>query len=334
MSTRIVLMGLGSFGRGWLEQVLVPSEEIKIGGIVTRNREKLPYIIEETGLKEEQTYFDLGEALEQVKPDLFVNITPPDCHLSYCREAIIRGIPVFTEKPIAGSEADAGEMLRLAREYGVPVFVGENYRYFDITRKAKELIQKGAIGNLETIYFDFFRHHDIANYHTQMEHPLFMDVCIHHFDLLRYFTDQEPVRVRAVEWNPKKTVYRTNSCGMAFFEMSGGVSVSFRGALAYTDNETDWLGHWRIQGDEGVLFLRDGVLLLERDGKETRYELPVHEESLAAELEHVLDCLKTGQDSPNRIENNYRTDYMVRRTIQASEEGKEIRVAYPPHDLV
>lgn len=51
-------------------------------------------------------------------------------HLEQARPVIAAGLPLFIDKPIAGSLADAIEIFRLAEEAGVPIFTSSSYRFY------------------------------------------------------------------------------------------------------------------------------------------------------------------------------------------------------------
>jgi hypothetical protein len=51
-------------------------------------------------------------------------------HLEQARPVIAKGIPLFIDKPVAGSLKDALEIYRLAKEKGVPIFSSSSYRFY------------------------------------------------------------------------------------------------------------------------------------------------------------------------------------------------------------
>lgn len=53
---------------------------------------------------------------------------------------------IFCEKPMATSLPECDWMIEAAREHGVVLMIGENFRFFPSVRKAKELIAQGVIG--------------------------------------------------------------------------------------------------------------------------------------------------------------------------------------------
>lgn len=52
-------------------------------------------------------------------------------HLEQVRPVFKAGLPVFIDKPVAGSLADAIEIYRLAAEHNVPCFSSSSYRYYE-----------------------------------------------------------------------------------------------------------------------------------------------------------------------------------------------------------
>ena len=65
-------------------------------------------------------------------------------HLEQAKPVFEAGLPVFIDKPLAGSLADALEIARLAREHDVPWFSSSAYRYYE---SMQDLVQQD-IGEL------------------------------------------------------------------------------------------------------------------------------------------------------------------------------------------
>lgn len=65
-------------------------------------------------------------------------------HLAQAKPVIKAGLPVFLDKPVAGSLRDAIEIYRLAKEAGVPVFSSSSLRY----GKNTQAVRSGSIGKV------------------------------------------------------------------------------------------------------------------------------------------------------------------------------------------
>lgn len=102
-----------------------------------------------------------------------INIsTPPFTHLEMGLAALDAGKPVFCEKPLAMSAADALSLTERAEETGVPTMVGYNYIKHPSAQLATEIVHSGEIG--EVLHFagthieDYFHDADApANWRVQ-----------------------------------------------------------------------------------------------------------------------------------------------------------------------
>ncbi len=90
---------------------------------------------------------------------------PPALHTRWIREALLHGKHVLAEKPFAVREADARELVLLAREKGLALT--ENYGFplhpqMDYIRK---LLSDGTLGDLRLVRASFgFPHRDSADF--------------------------------------------------------------------------------------------------------------------------------------------------------------------------
>ncbi|MBN1344815.1 MAG: Gfo/Idh/MocA family oxidoreductase [Phycisphaerae bacterium] len=66
-------------------------------------------------------------------------------HLKQARPVIKAGLPLFIDKPVAGSLADVIEIYRLAKEGGVPVWGGSSLRFDSNVVKAAEKAKQGGV---------------------------------------------------------------------------------------------------------------------------------------------------------------------------------------------
>lgn len=80
-----------------------------------------------------------------------VSITTPNVlHREMALRAIAAGKPVYCEKPLAPTAAEAGEMALAAERAGVATQVGFNYLKNPMVRLARDLVLAGEIGELRS----------------------------------------------------------------------------------------------------------------------------------------------------------------------------------------
>jgi predicted dehydrogenase len=73
---------------------------------------------------------------------------PPDRQAEVARRALDLGKPVFAEKPLAADLAGAQAMLESARSSGKPTIVDFNFAELPSWRRAKSMLDHGAVGRL------------------------------------------------------------------------------------------------------------------------------------------------------------------------------------------
>lgn len=77
--------------------------------------------------------------------------TPNYMHAPVAKAAIAAGKPVACEKPIAGSLADAREMVQAAKAANVKTFVWFNYRRCPAVAYAHQMVKSGKLGTIRHV---------------------------------------------------------------------------------------------------------------------------------------------------------------------------------------
>ncbi len=83
--------------------------------------------------------------------------TPPAAHMEYTLLAARAKKPVYVEKPMALDFAQCQEMIRVCQEEGVPLFVAYYRRALPRFLKIKQLLEKGAIGQVRAVTCRYYR---------------------------------------------------------------------------------------------------------------------------------------------------------------------------------
>jgi len=99
-------------------------------------------------------FTDLGEMLDQVKPDGVLAFGPIFDHLSVVEAAAPRGIHVMVEKPLAVSYDHARKMDQLAKAHNIHLLTNYETSWYPSTIKAKKLLQdEKKFGALRKVVF-------------------------------------------------------------------------------------------------------------------------------------------------------------------------------------
>lgn len=84
-------------------------------------------------------------------------VTSPDhTHASIAVDLLRANIPVYVEKPVATTLADADEILTTAASTGTRLYVGHNMRHMAVIRLMREIIDRGDIGDVKTVWCRHF----------------------------------------------------------------------------------------------------------------------------------------------------------------------------------
>ena len=140
----VAVIGCGRMGMRRIRRITFnPNAELIV--VADADREKAVLTARQFGAAQRTDWHDavLFPGVEAV----FVS-TPNNSHKSIVQSALLAGRHVFCEKPLAVSVAHAQEMVSAARASGRQLQVGSHLRYFPNVRKAKELLEDGAVGTL------------------------------------------------------------------------------------------------------------------------------------------------------------------------------------------
>src|SRR3954451_10064853 len=147
---------------------------------------------------------DFGRMLAEERIDTVLVSTVDRYHDRYIVAALEAGCDAVTEKPMTIDAARCRSILDAVARTGRRVTVTFNYRYNPLHERVRELLAGGEIGEVGSVHFewlldvrhgaDYFRrwHRDKANSGGLLVHK-----ATHHFDLVNWWIDSEPVKVFA-----------------------------------------------------------------------------------------------------------------------------------------
>jgi myo-inositol 2-dehydrogenase / D-chiro-inositol 1-dehydrogenase len=145
-----------------------------------------------------QALTEPGQLLADPAIDAVVIATPARTHAGLVEAAARAGKPVYCEKPMALTLADADRAIAAARQAGIPLQVGFNRRYDAGFRTAHDKIAAGAIGTPQLLR-SLTRDPKLADPARIPPWTIFTETLIHDFDALRFLNPgAEPVEVFAL----------------------------------------------------------------------------------------------------------------------------------------
>ena len=146
MSIRFGIIGAGIVGAKRAQAILNLSA--RVVAVTDLDESKARKISQGTGARVACDGFDLVQSSDI---DAVVIATTNDVALKWSVEALRQNKHVLVEKPAGKNPMELGELCQVARDSRAICRIGFNHRFHGALKKAKELLQEGAIG--ECLFF-------------------------------------------------------------------------------------------------------------------------------------------------------------------------------------
>ena len=220
---KLALVGTGHRGSGFWGSNLLKSfnEVVEFVGLCDINPGRMAYVKQAMNVSC-PSYTDFKQMLKDTKPDYVIVTTVDAEHDEQIVTALEMGCDVITEKPMTTDEIKCKRILDAEKRTGKKVIVAFNYRHSVHAMQVKELLAKNRIGKVTSVDFnwylnvfhgaDYFR-----RWHGKMNRSgsLWVHKATHHFDLLNWWLNSEPVEVSAygaLEHYGKNNSFRGTKC--------------------------------------------------------------------------------------------------------------------------
>lgn len=202
---RLAQVGTGHRGTGFWGKDLIKnfSGTIEFTGLYDINPGRAAFAQQLYG-GDIPVYNSFEEMLEKSRADYIIVTTVDATHDEFIVKALNKGFNVITEKPMTTDEDKCKRILAAEKESGKKVIVAFNYRHSVHAMQLKELLAAERVGKITSVDFNWYLNvHHGADYfrrwHGRMNKSgsLWVHKATHHFDLLNWWLNSEPVEVSA-----------------------------------------------------------------------------------------------------------------------------------------
>lgn len=167
-------------------------------------------------------FTNFEEMMINTRPDMLVVTTVDATHHEFIIKGLEMGVDVLSEKPMTTDEEKCQKILDAERKSGKKLIVGFNYRYGPHMTKIKEILASKDIGRITSVDFHWYLNiYHGASYFRRWHGirsksgTLLVHKATHHFDLLNWWLDSDPVEVFAygeLEHYGKNNSFRGEKC--------------------------------------------------------------------------------------------------------------------------
>ena len=132
-----------------------------VAGVFSRDSKQSTSFGKSIGVSEDRCYSNYltmanKESLRKDKIDVVSIMTPPGSHQIIAEKFIDKNIHIISDKPFAADLKQAKSLFnKIKKNKKIKYALTHNYSAYPMVREAKVLIEKGKIGNVEDINFEY-----------------------------------------------------------------------------------------------------------------------------------------------------------------------------------
>jgi predicted dehydrogenase len=309
------MIGIALLGAGYAARIqLACWREIPgatVIGVWNRSSDRASALAAEFGVP---SFDELDTLVAHPAVDAVDIATAVETHHDYARRAAAAGKHVLCQKPLAPSFAEAEALVRDCETAGVRLMVNENWRWRPWYRAARDLLDRGVIGQPFSLRLASRSAAAVATpdrppeslfarqpFLRQMRPLIVLELGPHHFDIVRFlFGEPEDVYARTLKVTPEDHVAGEEVATTLFGYPDRLAQVELSWAsLGYPADAVN-PDVVAIEGTEGSLFVHhDGqVHVSRRDGTEEMVAIDTtdaYRRSWQAALAHFAASLASGE---------------------------------------
>ncbi len=338
---RVAIIGAGSFAEKHLEGIskIYNADAVAICDNVKEKAEALAkkYHID-------CVYDDYNELLKREDIDVVTLPLPDQVHKEIAIAALRAGKHVLCEKPMALDLDECKEMVKVSKETGKQLMVGQVGRYTPGFLAAKKLLDEGAIGELFMIESEYA--HDYSSIGgqggwrvTPEREPIIGGGC-HAVDLVRMIAGN-PIEVFAYANNKSLVGWPIHDCTMAIMKLPNNVigkvmtstgckrKYTMRSALYGTkgtiifDNTSPTISLFKEKFSDDAAFSN-----VDQQTLEIKIPVAINNHNVSSEIEDFCNAIMQNKPVPTSGVEGASTVSACLAIVESFKTGEKVTVDY------
>ncbi|WP_306258490.1 Gfo/Idh/MocA family protein [Pararhizobium sp. IMCC21322] len=333
-----LLIGCGFFSRNHLH-AWADVEGAQIGAVCDLDPARAEAYAQEYSIPE---FYTDASILKSGAFDFVDICTTMDTHEDLVALAVEAGVPVIVQKPFAPDIETCRRIQANAESANVRVMLHENFRFQNVFRRLREILDSGEIG--ETTFARLSWRNDIdvytnQPYLTKTKRFMIMDVGIHMIDLARFLMGNADA-ITCINQSVKEGIAGEDAATMLLRHHNAATSII---DVSYASHRTpslfpQTLGE--IEGRLGTVQILEGEVLrihangttreekIEDDGRRWTSEPWIQiQDSVPKTQQHFIDALRSGQAFETSSEDSLQTYSLAEAAYQSADTGKLIEIS-------
>ena len=326
----VAIVGAGNNARVHVEGLLRHPDRVKLSAIVEPDESKRSAFTDRYDV--ERSFATVQEMLNGGGPQIEVAIvsTPTNVRMDVCRPLFEAGIPVLVEKPMCDNLADALALTAVAAEHNCPLAVNQNFRYHYPYRKARELLQSGALGRpLHLVQYAMYYRNN-TGWRAEQSRNLMTVMSVHWLDGFRHLLDDEPETVYCRAVNSPAVEGTSDSAVSLTAVMKQGTLACLNESFSSFHEGGSKNHYCQLDCERGGITMDvSGTLRVAIHGKEPR-DIPNaavdKPESDFLVLNDFLQAIELGAETPTSARDNLKTVRFLEAAYRSAATGDVVRI--------
>ena len=319
---RVGLVGAGGISSMHADGIARHRERLALSAVVDPDPVAMAKTAKTYGIGRE--YACVDDMLTDGGVDVAVVCTPTHVRLDVIGPLVEAGVPVFCEKPLSETFAEAQAIVAAADKAGVAVAVNQNFRRFFTFHLAREILAAGEIGRpLHWIQSAAGLRRD-RGWRLTRDRYVMAIMSIHWFDGYRFLFGEEPTRVTCRGVNSPAVDGKPDTGVSLILEFPSGVVVN----LSESFSSFTGGGRATLDGERGGMIL-DYQTLTVVDGEKNQRELTnpfdINEATVHLLLD-LCDAVETGRQPETAVADNLNSIRIMEAAYRSLATGKPVNV--------
>lgn len=337
---RVGVIGCGSIARHRHLPEYAANPNVELVAVCDNNAERALEIGEKYGVP---SYTSFVELLRNAEVDAVSVCTPNYLHAPISNAALLAGVHVLCEKPMATSEEEAKSMIETAKNSGKKLMIAHNQRFVASHQKARQLIQSGEVGKIYS-FRTAFGHGGPEGWSVEGKEGWFFqkdkafvgamgDLGVHKTDLLRYILGEEIVEVGAFVETSAKEFATVDDTAVCVLKTESGTIGTLAASWSYVSKEDN---STIIYGENAILRLEDdpnnSLVVQYKNGDVVNYQLGKIQsndeggQSSSHVIDQFVDAVLNDKEVPVSGEEGMKSLGVILAALESNETKQIVRV--------
>lgn len=337
---RVGVIGCGSIARHRHLPEYAANPNVELVAVCDNNAERALEIGEKYGVP---SYTSFVELLRNAEVDAVSVCTPNYLHAPISNAALLAGVHVLCEKPMATSEEEAKSMIETAKNSGKKLMIAHNQRFVASHQKARQLIESGEVGKIYS-FRTAFGHGGPEGWSVEGKEGWFFqkdkafvgamgDLGVHKTDLLRYILGEEIVEVGAFVETSAKEFATVDDTAVCVLKTESGIIGTLAASWSYVSKEDN---STIIYGENAILRLEDdpthSLVVQYKNGDVVNYQLGKIQsndeggQSSSHVIDQFVDAVLNDKEVPVSGEEGMKSLGVILAALESNETKQIVRV--------